>query len=154
VVYLSSLLRAVIALHALVDNKATIGWAELEEGGGDKKTRRSIRIRRGRTTRRRMGKMRRTGRTSQVNRTLRACKRIPFCVIQFKHSLLHDAISKNCGVCRQAGTSPTRLSLTGYLTPTNVNTLHVTDTQHIFKVRQGYEHSQVTYMTDKHPIIL
>lgn len=32
VVYLSSLLRAVIALHALVDNKATIGRAELEEG--------------------------------------------------------------------------------------------------------------------------
>lgn len=35
VVYLSSLLRAVIALHALVDNKATIGRAELEEGNGD-----------------------------------------------------------------------------------------------------------------------
>ncbi|KAH6902749.1 maintenance of mitochondrial structure and function-domain-containing protein [Coprinopsis sp. MPI-PUGE-AT-0042] len=33
VVYLSSLLRAVIALHALVDNKATIGRAELEETG-------------------------------------------------------------------------------------------------------------------------
>jgi 26S proteasome regulatory subunit N8 len=33
VVYLSSLLRAVIALHALVDNKATIGRTELEEGG-------------------------------------------------------------------------------------------------------------------------
>ena len=32
VVYLSSLLRAVIALHALVDNKMTIGKAELEEG--------------------------------------------------------------------------------------------------------------------------
>jgi len=31
VVYLSSLLRAVIALHALVDNKATIGRAEMEE---------------------------------------------------------------------------------------------------------------------------
>ncbi|KAF9524944.1 maintenance of mitochondrial structure and function-domain-containing protein [Crepidotus variabilis] len=31
VVYLSSLLRAVIALHALVDNKATIGRAEIEE---------------------------------------------------------------------------------------------------------------------------
>ncbi|OCH88816.1 Mov34-domain-containing protein [Obba rivulosa] len=31
VVYLSSLLRSVIALHALVDNKATIGRAELEE---------------------------------------------------------------------------------------------------------------------------
>ena len=31
VVYLSSLMRAVIALHALVDNKATIGRAELEE---------------------------------------------------------------------------------------------------------------------------
>jgi len=36
VVYLSSLLRAVIALHALVDNKATIGRAELEEGGDEK----------------------------------------------------------------------------------------------------------------------
>jgi 26S proteasome regulatory subunit N8 len=32
VVYLSSLVRAVIALHALVDNKATIGRAEAEEG--------------------------------------------------------------------------------------------------------------------------
>ncbi|KDR69312.1 hypothetical protein GALMADRAFT_272150 [Galerina marginata CBS 339.88] len=32
VVYLSSLMRAVIALHALVDNKATIGRAEQEEG--------------------------------------------------------------------------------------------------------------------------
>lgn len=31
VVYLSSLLRSVIALHALVDNKATNGRAELEE---------------------------------------------------------------------------------------------------------------------------
>ena len=36
VVYLSTLLRAVIALHALVDNKATIGRAELEEGTDDK----------------------------------------------------------------------------------------------------------------------
>ncbi|KAG1756861.1 maintenance of mitochondrial structure and function-domain-containing protein [Suillus paluster] len=36
VVYLSSLLRAVIALHALVDNKATIGRAEQEEGGDEK----------------------------------------------------------------------------------------------------------------------
>jgi len=36
VVYLSSLLRAVIALHALVDNKATIGRAELEEGKDEK----------------------------------------------------------------------------------------------------------------------
>ncbi|GBE81824.1 26S proteasome regulatory subunit rpn-8 [Sparassis crispa] len=34
VVYLSSLLRAVIALHALVDNKATIGRAEMEETKG------------------------------------------------------------------------------------------------------------------------
>ena len=33
VVYLSSLVRAVIALHALVDNKAVNGRAELEEGG-------------------------------------------------------------------------------------------------------------------------
>ena len=31
VVYLSSLMRAVIALHALVDNKASVGRAELEE---------------------------------------------------------------------------------------------------------------------------
>jgi 26S proteasome regulatory subunit N8 len=31
VVYLSSLLRAVIALHGLVDNKSTIGRAEQEE---------------------------------------------------------------------------------------------------------------------------
>ncbi|KAF5379320.1 hypothetical protein D9757_007617 [Collybiopsis confluens] len=36
VVYLSSLLRAVIALHALVDNKATIGRAELGEDDKDK----------------------------------------------------------------------------------------------------------------------
>ncbi|KAG1863589.1 maintenance of mitochondrial structure and function-domain-containing protein [Suillus subalutaceus] len=36
VVYLSSLLRAVIALHALVDNKATIGRAEQEEGMDEK----------------------------------------------------------------------------------------------------------------------
>ncbi|KAH7907963.1 maintenance of mitochondrial structure and function-domain-containing protein [Hygrophoropsis aurantiaca] len=36
VVYLSSLLRAVIALHALVDNKATIGRAEQEEGTDEK----------------------------------------------------------------------------------------------------------------------
>jgi 26S proteasome regulatory subunit N8 len=36
VVYLSSLLRAVIALHALVDNKTTIGKAELEEGEKEK----------------------------------------------------------------------------------------------------------------------
>lgn len=33
VVYLSSLLRAVIALHGLVDNKATIGRSEMEETG-------------------------------------------------------------------------------------------------------------------------
>jgi len=38
VVYLSSLLRAVIALHALVDNKTTIGKAELEEGEKEKTT--------------------------------------------------------------------------------------------------------------------
>ena len=36
VVYLSSLLRSVIALHALVDNKASIGRAELEESKGEK----------------------------------------------------------------------------------------------------------------------
>lgn len=39
VVYLSSLLRAVIALHALVDNKASIGRVETGEGGdGEAKT--------------------------------------------------------------------------------------------------------------------
>ncbi|TDL27332.1 Mov34-domain-containing protein [Rickenella mellea] len=37
VVYLSSLLRAVIALHALVDNKAANGRAELEEGKSEEK---------------------------------------------------------------------------------------------------------------------
>jgi len=37
VVYLSSLLRAVIALHALVDNKTTIGKAELDESEKAKK---------------------------------------------------------------------------------------------------------------------
>lgn len=36
VVYLSSLIRAVIALHALVDNKASIGRAEMEEGESGK----------------------------------------------------------------------------------------------------------------------
>jgi 26S proteasome regulatory subunit N8 len=36
-VYLSSLLRAVIAFHALVDNKMTIGKAELEEGEAKEK---------------------------------------------------------------------------------------------------------------------
>jgi len=36
VVYLSALVRAVLALHALVDNKEEIGRAELEEGGGAK----------------------------------------------------------------------------------------------------------------------
>jgi len=35
VVYLSSLVRAVIALHALVDNKAANGRAELEEKKGE-----------------------------------------------------------------------------------------------------------------------
>ena len=38
VVYLSSLVRAVIALHALVDNKAANGRAELEERKGEEKT--------------------------------------------------------------------------------------------------------------------
>jgi len=37
VVYLSSLMRAVIALHALVDNKSSIGRAELEDGRGAEK---------------------------------------------------------------------------------------------------------------------
>ena len=36
VVYLSSLMRAVIALHALVDNKASIGRAEQEEDEKEK----------------------------------------------------------------------------------------------------------------------
>jgi len=36
IVYLSSLIRAVIALHALVDNKAANGRAELEEGKDSK----------------------------------------------------------------------------------------------------------------------
>lgn len=36
VVYLSSLMRAVIALHALVDNKASIGRTELEESEENK----------------------------------------------------------------------------------------------------------------------
>jgi 26S proteasome regulatory subunit N8 len=40
VVYLSSLIRAVIALHALVDNKAANGRAELEEGKDDEKSKR------------------------------------------------------------------------------------------------------------------
>ncbi|THH02992.1 hypothetical protein EW145_g6621 [Phellinidium pouzarii] len=41
IVYLSSLLRAVIALHALVDNKAVNGRAELEEGKGEDKLKKS-----------------------------------------------------------------------------------------------------------------
>ena len=36
VVYLSSLMRAVIVLHALVDNKASIGRAEQEEDEKEK----------------------------------------------------------------------------------------------------------------------
>lgn len=40
-VYLSSLLRAVIALHALVDNKAANGRAELEEDKGEEKVKKS-----------------------------------------------------------------------------------------------------------------
>ena len=39
VVYLTSMLRAVIALHGLVDNKATIGRAEMEETGEKEKKR-------------------------------------------------------------------------------------------------------------------
>jgi len=42
VVYLSSLLRSVIALHALVDNKASIGRAELEEGQPEDDNRKKI----------------------------------------------------------------------------------------------------------------
>jgi 26S proteasome regulatory subunit N8 len=38
VVYLSSLVRAVIALHALVDNKAANGRAELEETKSEKES--------------------------------------------------------------------------------------------------------------------
>lgn len=41
VVYLSSLVRAVIALHALVDNKEANGRAELEEGKGDEKSKKT-----------------------------------------------------------------------------------------------------------------
>lgn len=37
VVYLSSLLRAVIALHGLVDNKSSIGRAEIQESEKRKK---------------------------------------------------------------------------------------------------------------------
>lgn len=37
VVYLSSLLHAVIVLHGLVDNKVTIGRAEMEETGQKEK---------------------------------------------------------------------------------------------------------------------
>lgn len=37
VVYLSSLLRSVIALHALVDNKAANGRVELDEGKEEEK---------------------------------------------------------------------------------------------------------------------
>lgn len=44
VVYLSSLLRAVIALHALVDNKAANGRAELEEGKGDEKVKKAGKV--------------------------------------------------------------------------------------------------------------
>jgi 26S proteasome regulatory subunit N8 len=39
VVYLSSLMRAVIALHALVDNKASIGRTELEDSEEKKEKR-------------------------------------------------------------------------------------------------------------------
>ena len=42
VVYLSGLLRAVIALHALVDNKASIGRAELEEEKGPEKEKEKV----------------------------------------------------------------------------------------------------------------
>ncbi|KAF4571206.1 proteasome regulatory particle subunit [Pleurotus pulmonarius] len=42
VVYLSSLLRAVIALHALVDNKASIGRSELQDGGDDKEKEKKV----------------------------------------------------------------------------------------------------------------
>jgi len=41
VVYLSSLVRSVIALHALVDNKAANGRAELEERKGEEKAKNS-----------------------------------------------------------------------------------------------------------------
>ncbi|THH12939.1 hypothetical protein EW146_g7232 [Bondarzewia mesenterica] len=47
VVYLSSLLRAVIALHALVDNKASIGRAELEEGKGEKEKKKDVKTEKG-----------------------------------------------------------------------------------------------------------
>lgn len=44
VVYLSSMLRAVIALHALVDNKASIGRAELEESKSEKEKSKSAKV--------------------------------------------------------------------------------------------------------------
>lgn len=47
VVYLSSLVRAVIALHALVDNKAANGRAELEEGKGEDKNKKSTKADKG-----------------------------------------------------------------------------------------------------------
>ncbi|KIM86427.1 hypothetical protein PILCRDRAFT_816388 [Piloderma croceum F 1598] len=56
VVYLSSLLRAVIALHALVDNKATIGRAELEEGGGDEKDKEKDKDKKGKNDEKKDGK--------------------------------------------------------------------------------------------------
>ena len=57
VVYLSSLLRAVIALHAFVDNEATIGRAELEEGVGcDKKDREKDKDKKGKNAEKKDGK--------------------------------------------------------------------------------------------------
>lgn len=47
VVYLSSLVRAVIALERLVENKATNGLAELEEGQGGKVKPKSIKNKEG-----------------------------------------------------------------------------------------------------------
>jgi len=44
VVYLCSLIRAVIALHALVDNKEANGRAELEEGKGDEKSKKTAKV--------------------------------------------------------------------------------------------------------------
>ena len=43
--YLNSLLQAAIALHALMDNKATIQHAEGEEGLGERPRKRSGRMR-------------------------------------------------------------------------------------------------------------
>jgi len=57
VIYLSSLLRAVIALHGLVDNKATLGRAELEEGAkGEKKEKKDEKVKKDEKEKEKTGK--------------------------------------------------------------------------------------------------